>query len=192
MSKLATFSLGGLGGILPILVGLITVDIASIVDHHNEFTVGVYVGYGVRVLVLIALGGIIAVLNKGVSEPLTLVQLGVAAPALITSYINSAPVAAAPKPPLASISIISPAYAEESMTDRPIQLAGGFFADVVQGAGTRLDAIPQRGVAYPNSPAPAGGTGAYCLTLAGRFGPGQANALGSACNVNGANGQVVR
>ena len=192
MSKFATFSLGGLGGILPILVGLITVDLASVIDHPNEFTLGVYVGYGIRVLALISLGGIIAVLNRGVSEPLTLVQLGIAAPALITSYINSAPVPAAPKPPVAWLSIVSPAYVEDASANRPIRLAGGFFADVVNGASSRLDNIGQRGIAYPNSPAESVGSGAFCQTSGGRFGPGQVSALGSACHVNGVSGLVVR
>jgi hypothetical protein len=60
-------------GLLLILVSLASIDIAPIVDHYKDLTLGIWVGYGVRVVVLVILGGVVALLNS-VQQPLTLVQ----------------------------------------------------------------------------------------------------------------------
>ena len=89
MSKLSRFGLGGLGGLLPLLATLVAVDLSSIaalIDSH-QFTAGLYVGYALRVLGLFVLGGVVASLNSEVTNPIALVQIGIAAPALVTSYM---------------------------------------------------------------------------------------------------------
>src|SRR5262245_9004119 len=117
MSKIAVFSLGGLGGLLPVLTGVLAVDLASVIDHANLLTLGNYLGYLIRVAVLIILGGTVALLNVEVRQPLTLVQLGIAAPALITAYINGAaitpPNTEHPQAKIPAI-FVSPAKADEA------------------------------------------------------------------------------
>ena len=82
MTRREVFFFGAIGGILPILVSILTIDFAPIIDHPESLTLGNYVGYGIRVVGLIAAGGIVAILNPEVRSPIALVQLGVAAPAL--------------------------------------------------------------------------------------------------------------
>src|SRR5262249_25056414 len=146
MSKMGVFSLGGLGGLLPGLTSLLAVDLASVIDHLDLLTVGNLVGYAIRVVILIILGGTMALLNVGVQQPLTLVQLGIAAPALITAYINGA----ALTPPniqsqhaQATISVIfvSPAKADEAASHQSIRVAGGLIDDVVRGLTVPLPRI---------------------------------------------------
>src|SRR6266478_3652663 len=112
MSRTGMFCLGALGGLLPILVSLLTIDLAPIIDHPNVLSLGNYVGYAIRIIVLIILGGTMALLNREVKEPFALVQLGIAAPALVTSFINAVPPAKA-QPEHAYFSIVSTANAHE-------------------------------------------------------------------------------
>jgi hypothetical protein len=180
MSRTGAFLLGAFGGLLPILVSALTVDLSPIIDHPGILTIGNYVGYAIRVLVLIVLGGAMALLNSEVKQPFAIVQLGIAAPALVTSFIN-----AAPTKPLsvqqAYMSIISAANAQESTSVAPrIQLAGGFLADVTAGLGTRLDNLAAQNRA--TGIAPPTGVGNVCVTAIGRV-PTTPNRIGSQCSV---------
>jgi hypothetical protein len=184
MSRTGAFLLGAFGGLLPILVSALTVDLSPIIDHPGILTVGNYVGYGIRVLVLIVLGGAMALLNNEVKQPFAIVQLGIAAPALVTSFIN-----AAPAKPLsvqhAYTSFISVANAQESTSMAPrIQLAGGFLGDVSAGLGTRLDNLAAQNRAAGSVPsiAPPTGVGSVCVTAVGRV-PTTPNRIGSQCSV---------
>ena len=138
MSRLAAFSLGALGGLLPILVSVLTVDLAPIIDDHSALTLGNYLGYGIRVIVLIVLGGTMALLNGEVTQPFSIVQLGIAAPALVTSFINGASPSAAPAH--AFFSVVSSANAQETRAPG-IQMAGTLFDHISAGLGTRLDTL---------------------------------------------------
>jgi hypothetical protein len=132
MSNIIRFSIGGLGGLLPVLASLVAVDLASfasIIDNHG-ITEGLVIGYVVRTVGLFALGGIMATLNSEVKTPLALVQIGIAAPALVTSYLTGA--AAVSKSTTTGYMegiFISQAYA----SDKQIQIAGGFLSDVLRG-----------------------------------------------------------
>lgn len=190
MSRSGAFLLGAFGGLLPILVSALTVDLSPIIDHPGILTLGNYVGYGIRVLVLVVLGGAMALLNNEVKQPLAIVQLGIAAPALATSIIN-----AAPAKPLsvqhAYVSFISVANAQDRVSDlKKVQLAGGILGDVVAGFGTRLDSLAAQnratGVA-PAAPVPAG-SGSVCMTVVGPFPIPSPSPVGSACSVATPNG----
>jgi hypothetical protein len=89
------FWIGGGGALLPLLVTLLAVDLGPLIDGASQFSLGTYVGAAIRYLVLFTLGGIVAALNSDEVQPIKLVQLGIAAPALIATYVN----AQSPKPP---------------------------------------------------------------------------------------------
>jgi hypothetical protein len=137
LSRAAIFGLGALGGGLPILVSLLAVDLPTVFSDHS-LTAGNLLGYAIRVGILVFLGGVVAMLNSDVKQPLSLVQLGIAAPALVSAYINGAP---APKaeadrhPPLA--------FSLESVNDPPNRsvIPAGFLEEVGKGLTTNLGVL---------------------------------------------------
>ena len=159
MSRTGAFLLGALGGLLPLLVTLLAIDLAPIIDNPKLLSFGNYCGYGVKVLVLVFLGGIVALLNSEVRQPFALVQLGIAAPALVTSFINGA----SGKPPAsqhASYSIVSVAHAQEgSPSQRKEMQIADFWKDVGAGITTRLDNLAVQKLPRPQSlPEPTAST----------------------------------
>jgi hypothetical protein len=141
LSYRAVFALGALGAVLPVLAGLLTVDLAGIIDNRDALTFGHYVGYCIRLVVLILLGGIVASLNQGVRQPLAIVQLGIAAPALITSYINGSSIALPKDSQKEAFAIVSVANAAEPARQQRFVVAAGFFGDVISGFTTAPSAI---------------------------------------------------
>jgi hypothetical protein len=216
VSRTGAFLLGALGGLLPILVSLLTIDLAPIIDHPDALSFGNYCGYCIRVLVLLLLGGAMALLNNEVKHPFAIVQLGIAAPALVTSFIHGAP---GRLPPVqhAFFSIVSVANAQEQFSEpKKLQLAEGFLSDVFKGAGVRLDDVananraadafnrplgaPSNGVVnnavganYPQTMGvpPSSQLGNYCFTQAGAFGPGPYQPVGAPCTANTFYGQIM-
>jgi hypothetical protein len=135
MTKIARFGIGGLGGLLPVLASLLAVDlaaIAAIVDHNETVSIGLCVGYGLRVTILFTLGGVMAVLNSEIQNPLALVQIGIAAPALITSFVSGAALNQTQRPFRQVISLVSTAFAAEVASDSGV-IRSGFLNDVVGG-----------------------------------------------------------
>jgi hypothetical protein len=108
MTSSTRFWIGGGGAMLPLLVTLLAVDLGPLIDHPSALSIGTYVGAAIRYIVLFAIGGIVAALNSDEVQPVKLVQLGIAAPALISTYVNAQP----PKqpvgqPPSARVSMYS-------------------------------------------------------------------------------------
>jgi hypothetical protein len=202
MSRTSAFLLGALGGLLPILVSLLAIDLAPIIDHlidHSGggLTTGNYIGYAIRVVVLLFLGGIVALLNSEVKQPLAIVQLGIAAPALVSSFINGA-TAKPNEVQRASFSIVSVAHAQEAPAR--LQVAGGLFSDVTAGFGMRLDGVAaanaeRKAEAFRQTVPPAAidsvpeGAGSYCMTAAGKV-PGSTAPIGSPCKVQTQSGAL--
>ncbi len=141
MSRTNMFLLGCLGGAIPLIVNLLSVDLAPIIDHPGNLTLGNYVGYAIRIVALVVLGGIVAALNTGVTNVLSLVQLGMAAPAIVASYINGATPAVHNNAPRVGSYIVSPAFAGEPSSKTTFRVAGDFWSDVGAGFGTRLDKL---------------------------------------------------
>jgi len=143
MTSWKRFWIGGAGSMLPLLVTLLAVDISQIVDNPKSITLGVYIGTILRYLVLFILGGVVACLNSDENKPLKLVQLGIGAPAIISSLINVSP----PVTHTAFLeqhfdfAIIATAYASEadgaSQEPPGIQLVG-LVSDVFKGATRSL------------------------------------------------------
>ena len=53
MTRKEVFFFGAVGGVLPILVSIFTIDLSPIIDHPDSLTMGNYIGFGLRVLALI-------------------------------------------------------------------------------------------------------------------------------------------
>ena len=66
------------------------------------------ISYLIRVVILFAVGGFVAILNRGEDDPFKVFQLGIAAPALITAFINgnNVTILKTPANPHAAISTI--------------------------------------------------------------------------------------
>jgi hypothetical protein len=148
MTYWTRFWIGGGGALLPLLVTLLAVDIGPMIDNAPHLTIGTYVGAAIRYLVLFTIGGIVAALNSDEVQPIKLVQLGIAAPALISTYVNAQP----PKPLsvqtatthslMLSLDVISSAHAADAGArgDGRVLMAG-FFSDVLQGATSPLSRV---------------------------------------------------
>lgn len=158
MSKFIRFGIGGLGGLLPLLATLVAIDlsaIASLIDSGG-FTLGLFVGYAIRILGLFALGGIMAALNSEIRNPLALVQIGIAAPALITSYMSGAAIINTQLPSSSTTSnfLFSSAYAGQTHSTGNVILAQGFLKDVIQGIqpglGVEMNQMKQVVIPPPN------------------------------------------
>jgi len=145
MSYATRFWIGGGGALLPLLVTLLAVDLGPLIDNAPHLTIGTYVGAAIRYLVLFTLGGIVAALNSDEVQPIKLVQLGIAAPALISTYVN----AQAPKPAatqtaavhsrMFSVDLISSAHAADAgARDDGRIVVAQFFSDVFRAATAPL------------------------------------------------------
>lgn len=144
LTSLKRFSLGGLGGLLPLMVGLAAYDIGAVIDNPQSLTIGTYCGKTVQTFILFLLGGIVAGLNSDVTKPITLVQLGIAAPALLTSWMYGNALSPKTQPPRVSYGIVSSAHAADTAETNGLVLAGGFFDELLKGATQPLGAIPDR------------------------------------------------
>jgi hypothetical protein len=145
VSNAIRFAMGGLGGLLPVLASLVAVDltaISTLIDSQG-ITEGLCVGYSIRVFGLFLLGGIMAALNSEVKSPIALVQIGIAAPALVTSYISGAALTKNQNQKTSYNIIFSQAYAADSYDRNRIVLAGNFWGDIINGIapglGVQLD-----------------------------------------------------
>src|SRR5712692_6064881 len=84
LSGPARFVYGALGGFLPMLLSLLLLDVGSL-QNATLITVGVAT---LKTVVFIGLGGLVAYLHSTEKMPVTLIQLGVAAPALLIGGIH--------------------------------------------------------------------------------------------------------
>lgn len=106
---------GGLGALTPVLMNLLIVDLNRLLINLTILVVGAYL---IKVVVLFYLGGLVAYLHKDEHSPLKLFELGIAAPALITAFINAENVPVQQIPPsntgtpTSSILFLTPADAQ--------------------------------------------------------------------------------
>jgi hypothetical protein len=91
--------MGAIGGLSPIIVTLAVTDVATIqqiIEHGFAPTgsVASFAGWTVKVLVLMTIGGLVAFFYESETSKLKLLQIGIAAPAILTSMVNGANVSA--------------------------------------------------------------------------------------------------
>lgn len=78
-------ALGAIGGITPYLITLLSIDFKNVVTSYIALD---WLGLMVRCIVLIFLGSLVAYLHKSEKDPFKIYQLGLAAPALLATFIN--------------------------------------------------------------------------------------------------------
>ena len=81
--------LGGVGALLPVSVSLLAVDLPKTFEHISALVI---LGWAVKAVVLFFLGALVAGLHRDERSPLKLLELGIVAPALITTLVNGAQV----------------------------------------------------------------------------------------------------
>lgn len=117
MSTRQKVLIGGLGALAPIVMSLLAIDLEVLLLN---FTVLAFLGYGIRVVLLFSVGGFFAFLHKNENSPLRVFELGIVAPALITTLLSAGQVEvpkAVPKPNPASPTsalFIPSAYAQDA------------------------------------------------------------------------------
>lgn len=117
MSKKERFLYGGLGACIPMLLQLLQVDAKLM---FVGFSTVVFAGYVVRSVVLFALGGTLAAAHKNGVSPLQLIQLGMAAPALLLSFVNGQNVQLPSTPAMSQIRIVS--YADAATVSPAVRI----------------------------------------------------------------------
>ncbi|VAW59864.1 hypothetical protein MNBD_GAMMA11-1924 [hydrothermal vent metagenome] len=129
--------IGGIGGIAPIIISLLVVDIRSLI---NELQMMDAIGLAVRCSVLVFIGALVGYLHQDESEPFKVFQLGIAAPALLTTAINGYGIAGAGgsafkeirttyNEPNWSFQLISNAHAVTTKTDKIRYLNSSAFQE---------------------------------------------------------------
>ncbi len=88
MTSKKRFLLGGGGALMPVLVSLLAIDIGAVLNDDSILTIGNIIGIVIRYLVLFVVGGIVAYLHDDEHKPFKIFELGIAAPALITSSVH--------------------------------------------------------------------------------------------------------
>jgi len=135
MTPQRRFLLGGAGAVLPVMISVVTLDIATYVS--GGFSWSQIIGITIRYSLLFLVGGFVAYLHDDEDKPFKLVEIGVAAPALITSLVAGNAVTGSSgqadihkKQTPISFSIMGSAYAGNT---EEIELAGSFIGDVLRG-----------------------------------------------------------
>jgi len=84
MTNKQRFLIGGAGGLAPIIMFLVTVDVNRI---FSQPTFALALGYAVRAVLLFCIGGFVAYLQSDETQPFRIFQLGLGAPAMIAGFI---------------------------------------------------------------------------------------------------------
>ncbi|MCB1735746.1 MAG: hypothetical protein H6981_00615 [Gammaproteobacteria bacterium] len=140
---------------MPVMVSVLAIDIGAVLNDPN-LTAGNIVGFLVRYLILFIIGGVVAYLHDDEQKPIKLFQLGLGAPALITSLITAQGVAHVGTDGSAHASVgvtwMRTANAAEVAVPRPIVVAGGFFSDVFRGLSGGVYSDMNKSVQKPLPP----------------------------------------
>lgn len=83
------FLLGGGGALMPVLVSILAVDVGAQLIAGQTYSMPEIIGTGIRYAVLFIIGGLVAYLHVDEEKPFKLFELGIAAPALITSLVTA-------------------------------------------------------------------------------------------------------
>lgn len=144
MTPKKRFLIGGGGALMPVLVSFLAIDIGTALSDESNLSTANIIGISIRYIILFIVGGVVAYLHEDEHKPFKLFELGIAAPALITSLITAQGVVSSPNNTLDSqttlinLSLISRAYAADEINkeaSKTTMLAGSFLSDVLKGVG---------------------------------------------------------
>ncbi|WP_404358435.1 hypothetical protein [Methylotuvimicrobium sp. KM1] len=152
MSPKKRFFIGGFGALMPVLVSLLAIDIGAIFDDESTLTTGNIIGVFIRYIILFLIGGFIAYLHEDEIKPFKLFEIGIAAPALISSLItaqSATATATVDTTEKISWSIIASAYAADDSKE------SSFVSDIFKGiTGSIYRAPTERKTETPQKPVP--------------------------------------
>jgi hypothetical protein len=77
--------LASLGALLPLIMSLYYTEWSVLAQN---FTLGIFIGYCIKVIILVFLGGLIGYLYKSETNRWKILQLGIAAPSIMLGLIN--------------------------------------------------------------------------------------------------------
>lgn len=80
--------IGWLAALMPVLLMIVKIDIGFIVNNPDISTAHL-IGFAIKYICLGVIGAVVAYLNDEATKPLTVFQIGLSAPALLTSFITS-------------------------------------------------------------------------------------------------------
>lgn len=134
MTSKKRFLVGGGGALMPVLISILAIDVGAALGSDSSLTTANIIGIFIRYLILFIIGGVVAYLHENESNSFKLFELGVAAPALLTSLISAQGILAEPNFDESvsffdNISIISSAYAGTEPQTRE----KNFLSDVFRG-----------------------------------------------------------
>lgn len=139
MTPRKRFFIGGGGALMPVLVSFLAIDIGAALGNDANFNTAQIIGIAIRYVILFVVGGVVAYLHEDENKPFRLFEIGIAAPALITSLITAQGVGTNPNNSSESqttsinMSLIGSAHASSGDSTENIILAGGFLSDVFKG-----------------------------------------------------------
>lgn len=159
------FIIGGIAALLPIIVTVLSLDIGMIMRQGIDLKPEVAIGIGIRYVALFLIGGFMAYLHDDEKTRYKLFEIGLAAPALISTVIASQGIGVTPTTPNPAednartvISFVSSAYAAGndatspfghefptgtlepealSISQGPLVVAGG-WGNIVKGVTGRV------------------------------------------------------
>jgi sporulation related protein len=99
MSNRERFLTGGVGGLAPVLMFLVTRDFER---FFSNIAVAMILGYLIRASIVFFIGGFVASLYRDETQRLKVFQLGLAGPAMIAGFLSASPTA-----PAASVSSVA-------------------------------------------------------------------------------------
>ncbi len=144
MTPRKRFLLGGGGALMPVLVSILAVDVATLIDSESGLSTGNVIGFIVRYLILFAVGGVVAWLHEDETKSFKLFELGIAAPALITSLVTAQGVVARngdivpAESTYHGTALIQQAHAAGSAPQGGTLVAAGLIGDVWSGITGRV------------------------------------------------------
>lgn len=156
MTSTKRFFVGGGGALMPVLISILAIDIGTMLDDDSTFNTANILGISIRYLVLFIIGGVVAYLHEDETNSFKLFELGVAAPALLTSLISAQGLVTETQEEISSvlfdnISIISSAYADPgSGKTEPVVGNNNFLGDVLHGISGKVYRNRHRQVVDPS------------------------------------------
>ena len=140
MGPVGRFLIGGGGAMMPVFVSILAIDVGAFLDNDGVLTTGNIIGLAIRYMILFTLGGTVACLHNDEIKPFKLFELGIAAPALITSIVtaqgmtglsyDASNVEALKRN---QFSVVSSAHADTNQQTEPVLLYSNLLGDIYKG-----------------------------------------------------------